>query len=177
MAVALFMCGCNSVGGTTLSEDLLAAQARQEIAELQRQYGQATDLITVQTPEKVSETRAVYQRVFTADAVIGVQGQMSVTGPDAWVEVVQSSQSTLVGSQHLIGTQVVDRLEMPDEQGVGGSATLTSYLSALQLGEKGERTRISGSYVSQVTHSAGLGWQISQMTLKILAVAAEPAGD
>ncbi len=144
--------------------------ARQEIAELLHQYALATDLIAADSAANEAQVESTYRRVFTADAQIGVRGQMSVSGPMAWIEVVKASSTALRGTQHLIGTQVVEIQRLPDAKGVGGQATMTSYLQATRVGAGGELSRVVGTYFSTATHAPGSGWQLSKLTLELLAV-------
>jgi hypothetical protein len=95
---------------------------------------------------------------------------MSASGPLAWLEFVKTSLSALRGTQHLIGSQVVEINSLPDLQGVGGAAVMTSYLLATQVGAGGEVSRVTGTYFSTATHTSEAGWQISEMMLEVLAV-------
>ena len=144
--------------------------ARQEIAQLQRLYAQATDLIAADPEANEAAVEATYLQIFTADAQFGVRGQMSASGPLAWLEFVKTSLSALRGTQHLIGSQVVEINSLPDLQGVGGAAVMTSYLHATQVGAGGEVSRVTGTYFSIATHTPEAGWQISEMMLEVLAV-------
>lgn len=162
--------GCAIMPADEDPTDTRLWRAKQEIAELQRLYGQATDLITRDTPGNAARCDAAYQRIFTPDATIGVGGQPAVTGPSAWLEIVKATQSKLVASQHLIGTQVVRVEQLPDARGGGGKASMTSYLMATQIGADGRWTTIVGTYTAQVVHTADLGWQIAGMRLALTGV-------
>ncbi len=146
-------------------------------------YAQATDLIAADPAANEAEVEATYLRLFTADAHIGVRGQMSVNGPLAWLEFVITSLSTLRGTQHLIGSQVVEINSLPNLQGVGGEAVMTSYLHATQVGADGELSRTIGTYFSTATYMPDMpdmpeaGWQFSEMMLELLAVDAPGSED
>ena len=150
--------------------------ARQEIAQLQRLYAQATDLIAADSEANEAAVAATYRRIFTTDAQIGVRGQMSVSGHLAWLEFVKTSLSAQRCTQHLIGSQVVEINSLPNLQGVGGEAVMTSYLHATQVGADGDLSRVTGTYFSTATHTPEAGWQLAEMMLEILAVDAPGPG-
>ncbi|MEQ8861569.1 MAG: nuclear transport factor 2 family protein [Pseudomonadales bacterium] len=178
LPAALLLAACAVPGcavGAPSADDAAVRQAlaEQEIARLQVRYGQATDLITRENTDS-SRTRAVYRRLFTERAEIGLQDQKHVVGPDAWLAFVEVSQAALQGSQHLIGSLVVEVVELPDPRGAGGRATMTSYLTATQVAPGGAIARIIGTYRAQAVHTPGIGWQLSRMTLSLLAVDRAP---
>ncbi len=150
--------------------------ARQEIAQLQRLYAQATDLIAADSEANEAAVAATYRRIFTTDARIGVRGQMSVSGHLAWLEFVKTSLSALRSTQHLIGSQVVEINSLPNLQGVGGEAVMTSYLQATQVGADGDLSRVTGTYFATATHTPEAGWQLAEMILEVLAVDAPGPG-
>lgn len=140
--------------------------AKDEIAELRRLYARATDLIGLDTESSVAEGRSIYQRVFTSDAKIGATGQPSVTGPDAWVKIANDALRVYQDTQHLIGTQVVEIVQLPDSEGKGGEAVMTSYLQAWHAKADGELWLFIGTYHDKVRSTPGVGWQIYDMALQ-----------
>jgi len=140
--------------------------AKEEIAELRRLYARATDLIGLDTEAGVAEGRATYHRVFTSDAKIGATGQPRVTGPDAWVKVANDALREYQDTQHLIGTQIVNVLQLPDAEGRGGEATMTSYLQAWHAKADGELWLFIGTYHDKARSTPGIGWQIYDMSLQ-----------
>ncbi len=140
--------------------------AKEEIAELRRLYARATDLIGLDTEAAVAEGRAIYHRVFTGDAKIGASGQPGVTGPDAWVKIVNDALLPYQDTQHLIGTQLVEIAQMPDASGAGGEATMTSYLQAWHAKADGELWLFIGTYYDRARFIPGTGWQIYDMSLQ-----------
>ena len=144
--------------------------AQQEIQELMRLYAQATDLIAADSSANEAQVESIYRRIFTEDAPIGVRGQMSVSGPSAWLEFVKASSSALRGTQHLIGSQIVEIKSLPNAEGHGGEAAMTSYLHATRVGAGGEISRVVGTYFATVTHAPETGWQLSELTLELLAI-------
>ena len=144
---------------------LAAAAARQEIMELRHAYGMATDLIGSNKDENVAAGLAIYRRIFIADARIGAAGIDPVGGPDAWAGVVRKALAPYAATQHLIGTQQVTDLQMPDPNGVGGSARMTSYLQAWHSTAEGDLWLYMGTYEDELVHGEGSGWQIARMML------------
>ena len=53
-----------------------------------------------------------------------------MSGPDAWVDVVEGALEEYNGTQHLIGSHVVAINALPDAEGNNGQANMTSYLQA-----------------------------------------------
>ena len=113
--------------------------------------------------------------MFTENARIGVRGQMSVEGPLAWLAVVKGSLGAMRGTQHLIGSQMVEIEQLPNAEGVGGQATLRSYLQATQVSATGQLSRVVGTYFATAAHSPDKGWQLSELTLELLAIDAPNA--
>jgi len=142
--------------------------ARQRIMELRHAYGLATDLIGKNTPEGIEAGRAIYHRIFTGDARIGAAGVESVKGPDAWVDVVKTALAPYNATQHLIGTQQVTSLTLPDGAGAGGAAHMTSYLQAWHSKANDDLWLFMGTYEDDLVHGEN-GWQISTMMLHQVA--------
>lgn len=147
--------------------------AKQEIAELRRLYARATDLIGMVTNESIAEGRAVYRRVFTPDAKIGAQGIDHATGPDAWADIVANALNVFVSTQHLIGTQLVEVASLPDANGHGGKASMTSYVQAWHATED-EVWLFIGTYKDQLTYTSAEGWQINEMLLEQISTDRRP---
>lgn len=142
--------------------------AKQEIAELRCLYAKATDLIGSGAPDAVAEGRAIYHRIFTPDATIAASMEDSVTGPDAWVDVVLEALEDYQDTQHLIGTQLVDIDSLPGADGTG-SGRMQSYLQAWHSKANGQLWLFMGSYDDQVVYSEANGWQIANMMLSEVA--------
>ena len=148
--------------------------AKQEIAELRRLYARATDLIGMVTDASIAEGRAIYHRIFTSSARIDA-GIDPAFGPDAWVDVVISFLTDYVATQHLIGTQLVDLVSLPDAQGQGGEASMKSYVQAWHATDDEVWTFI-GMYSDKLTHSKDAGWQINEMMLEQISSDRRPLG-
>ena len=147
------------------------SQARQEIEYLRRWYALATDRIGENTEESVAEGRKIYHRIFTKDCEIRVTDadkvSLSASGPDGWVDVVKAALSKRYEkTQHLIGTQLVRSITLPNAAGAGGRAAMSSYLQAWQVTPTGELHRVMGTYHDKVRYTPGVGWQIYDMTLE-----------
>jgi hypothetical protein len=153
----------------TTDERLRQQVARQEIRELRLAYGIATDLIGAKRESGRSEGRDIYHRIFTPQARIGADGIDAVTGPDAWVDVVAGALQPFNATQHLIGTQYVTDLRLPDARGAGGSARMQSYLQAWHSTADGELWLFMGTYEDELTYSEAHGWQIAAMMLRQVA--------
>ncbi|MFM8353863.1 MAG: nuclear transport factor 2 family protein [Gammaproteobacteria bacterium] len=147
----------------------LAALDRQEIMELRHAYGIATDLIGQGTPEAIESGRAIYRRIFTSDAEIGAAVVESVTGPDAWVDIVLDALEPYNATQHLIGTQHISLLVRPDSEGRGGHARMSSYLQAWHSRPDGYLWQFMGTYDDELVWSPSAGWQIRRMMLRQIA--------
>jgi len=146
-----------------------AALARQQIMELRHAYAVATDLIGTNVAANVERGRAIYHQIFAPGALIGAAGIEPVTGPDAWVQVVLRALEPYSATQHLIGTQYVSDLQLPDYEGAGGSAHLTSYLQAWHSMPDDRVWLYMGTYEDDLTFSAGHRWQITRMMLHAVA--------
>lgn len=154
-----------------LDEEAVArAVAVQEIETLRRLYARATDLIGLGTPEAVAEGRAIYRRIFAPDARItaGDDGRIdfSATGPDAWAEVVEQVLGQFAHTQHLIGTQLVLELSLPDDRGRGGEGVMESYLQAWHQDPGRVLDIFIGTYRDRVRYFPGMGWRIVEMHLE-----------
>lgn len=143
--------------------------ARQQIMELRHAYGIATDLIGKNTPDEIEAGRAIYRRIFTADASIGAAGVESVKGPDAWVDIVKEALAPYNATQHLIGTQHITGLVLPDRAGAGGAAHMSSYLQAWHSKADGHLWLFMGTYEDDLVWTEANGWQIRAMILKQVA--------
>jgi hypothetical protein len=150
-------------------ERLRLLTARQEICELRHAYGIATDLIGGNREPGLGEGRDIYRRIFTADARIGAAGIDPVTGPDAWVDVVAGALQRFSATQHLIGTQHVTALRLPDAGGAGGTARMQSYLQAWHSTADGDLWLFMGTYQDELVYSESHGWQIASMMLHQVA--------
>lgn len=139
--------------------------ARQEIRELRHAYGIATDLIGGNREPGLGEGRDIYRRIFTPEARIGAAGIEPVTGPDAWVDVVAGALAPYSATQHLIGTQYVTGLRLPDADGAGGAARMRSYLQAWHSTADGDLWLFMGTYEDELVYSEPHGWQIAAMML------------
>jgi len=147
------------------------AVARQEIEYLRRRYARATDLIGEGSPDSLAQGRRIYHEIFTADARIctSLDGevQLEAAGPDGWADVVQGALKEYVATQHLIGSQLVELVGLETDangQVTAGEATMTSHLQAWHARADSVWIFI-GSYVDQVRHCDGKGWQIQDMEL------------
>jgi hypothetical protein len=139
--------------------------ARQQIMELRHAYGMATDLIGKNTPNEIEAGRAIYRRIFTKDASIGAATVESVTGPDAWVDIVKKALAPYNRTQHLIGTQYITGLTFPDHAGNGGSAHMSSYLQAWHSNAEDDLWLFMGTYEDDLVWTREHGWQIRTMIL------------
>jgi hypothetical protein len=154
-------------------ETAAKTQAIQEIEYLRRWYAKATDQIGIATPESIAEGRAIYHRVFTADAQLdaGPDREPQV-GPDGWVDLVLGALGELGPTQHLIGTQLVEikSLVLDDECNVvAGSATMESYLQAWHEQKDEKVWLFLGTYFDDAVFIPGTGWRIEKMILQQVA--------
>ena len=162
--------------GATVSADGMSVEAmvaKQDIEYLQRFYARATDQIGTNVPENIEAGRAIYHRIFTSDATIAASDpagtKFRVTGPDEWVEVVDGALSVFDSAQHLLGTQIVELEALPDSEGRGGAASMTSYLQAWHHDPDRVIDIYLGTYYSKVRYTDGIGWQIYDMRLEKVA--------
>ena len=155
------------------NEPAVKTQAIQEIEYLKRWYAKATDQIGIATPESIAEGRAIYHRVFTADAQLDAgPGREPQVGPDGWLDLVLSALGELGPTQHLIGTQLVKikSLELDGECNVlAGSATMESYLQAWHEQKDEKVWLFFGTYFEDAVFIPGTGWRIEKMILRQVA--------
>lgn len=149
--------------------------------ELRHAYAIATDLIGSNIAASVDRGRAIYERIFAPTATIAADGIEPVIGPDAWVDIVLRALAPYSATQHLIGTQYVTDLRLPDAEGAGGRAHMTSYLQAWHSKPSDDLWLYMGTYEDDLCFSAGRGWQIERMMLHQVAadyrkVGRAPAG-
>jgi hypothetical protein len=131
---------------------------RVEIENLRRLYAKATDAIGRATPSAIAEGRAIYDRIFTPDVSIRTVGESPLTAknPAAWVDVVLKALRGYQGTQHLIGTQLVEF--------EGAEAVMQSYVNAWHQSEDGATFVFIGTYYDKVRQTEK-GWQIYDMVL------------
>ena len=163
--------GAGAVPNVSISSDELdQVIAIHKIEYLRKQYARATDLIGLNTDEGIAQGREIYRRIFTPDVKIDTTdlGKVvfSAVGPDAWVEVAAQALSVFKNTQHLIGTQLVDIQQLPDNQGKGGQATMTSYLQAWHHDPGRVVDIFIGTYHDKIRFSPEFGWQIYEMSLE-----------
>jgi hypothetical protein len=154
-------------GAAGADHELRTAAARQEIMALRHGYAIATDLLGKNKEPDAAEGLAIYRRIFAADARIGADGIEPVTGPDAWANVVKGALAPYAATQHLIGTQYITGLELPDGNG-GGRARMKSYLQAWHSKADGDLWLYMGLYEDELVHD-GAGWRIGGMMLRQIA--------
>jgi len=145
------------------------AIAKQEIVELRMLYARATDLIGTNSKDNVSKGREIYHRIFASNAKVSAEGIDPVHGPDAWVEIVEDALGTYDATQHLIGTPLIGEVTLPDANGKGGKATMTSYLQAWHSTPEHSLYMFMGTYHDTVEYTAENGWQITAMHLENVA--------
>ena len=150
--------------------------ARNRIMELRRMYGLATDLIGSGDASKVKEGEAIYEEIFTPAARLSAEGVETVNGPAAWADVVRNALEPYSATQHLIGTQVVTSLELP-EGDTPGHATMVSYLHAWHVEPDGALWTFLGTYHDKLVHTGGSGWQIDGMHLERVTGERRPTSD
>jgi len=149
------------------TDQLLATtMAKTQIVELRNLYARATDAIGRTTPEGIAEGRAIYHRIFTPDATLAAAGIDPVTGPDAWVDIVEGALEEYNATQHLIGSHVVEIESLPDADGNNGKASMTSYLQAWHSTPENRLFMFIGTYHDTCVSRAQHGWQIATMKLE-----------
>lgn len=149
--------------------EVLTPSDRQEIESLRRQYALATDLIGMGAAAEIKRARAIYQRIFTADADIRAVSKGEIIlqgrGPDNWVAHVQQALEPYTGVQHLIGTQLVSAV-CAGSSADPAEAVMSSYLQAWH-DRAGEHVLVYiGTYHDRVRHVPGVGWKIYDMELE-----------
>ena len=145
--------------------------ATQQIEYLRKKYGLATDLIGSKVPESIEEGRAIYRAIFAPEVKIsasnGGEGPtFDAVGADAWVDVVVHALQPFAVTQHLIGTQLVTIRSLPNSEGMGGSASMVSYVQAWHADPGGVVDIFIGTYRDKVAFTPQLGWQIIEMRLE-----------
>ncbi|MGI9327543.1 MAG: nuclear transport factor 2 family protein [Pseudomonadales bacterium] len=149
-------------------------RARTEIEYLRRWYAVATDALgKADEPQSIDEGKRIYHRIFTADAevdVVGGEGEpLQATGPDGWAAVAMKALQEYEATQHLIGTQVVDVLELETAgdgtEPVKGRAVMNSYLQAWHAWPDQRMRLVLGTYTDHLRYVPSIGWQIEKMTL------------
>lgn len=145
-----------------MTDRIAQAVDRQEIEYLRRLYGKATDTIGRATKEDVEAGRKIYREIFTPDVQIRTSNTgaepLTASSPDSWVDVVYTALKDYTGTQHLIGTQLVE-LD-------GDEATMESYLHAWHKNPDGSVYLFLGTYIDKVRRT-NQGWQIYDMTLRL----------
>ena len=145
--------------------------ARQEIEYLRRLYARATDLIGTGDEQAKSQGLAIYERIFTPDVTIRTTGSdtpYEATGASDWADVVSDALADYVATQHLIGTQIVEIMELDAAQSGSvnsGTGRMESYLQAWHEHQNGNVWVFIGTYEDYVRFTPGIGWQIYAMTL------------
>ena len=176
-AALLASTGTSKAASTSAIEEVVA---KAQISELRRMYGKATDLLgagkdhdhfggdePLSTEIKHFMARNIYRRIFTEDATISASGgALTGVGPDDWADKVAAALAPFSATQHMLGTQLVEIDEMPDDEGCGGGATMQSYLNALHEFSPGGNIGIyRGTYFDKVRYTPEIGWQIYDMNL------------
>jgi len=164
-------------GGVAVQADetpMTAVDATQNIEYLQRWYARATDLIGTNDPSNIEKGRAIYHRIFTPDVRISASDpeagrEFVAHGPDQWVDVVAGALAVFDSTQHLLGTQIVELESLPDAEGNGGQASMSSYLQAWHHDPDRVIDIFLGTYYSKVRYTQGVGWQIYDMRLEKVA--------
>lgn len=156
----------------SLDERYLLVLARQEIEDLRRQYCRATDALgRVDDSRSRQYGEATFYNIFSDDVAIRVTGTpapLSGTGPAAWIDIVSNALAPYESTQHLIGTQVVDFLDVQIEDGQihAGEAVMTSYLQAWHAWPDRRLRLVMGTYTDKVRWYPGSGWRIYDMVLE-----------
>ena len=147
------------------------SMATQQIEYLRKKYGLATDLIGSKVPESIEEGRATYRAIFAPEVKISASNggdgpTFDAVGADAWVDVVVHALQPFAVTQHLIGTQLVTINSLPNSEGMGGSASMVSYVQAWHADPGGVVDIFIGTYRDKVAFTPQLGWQIIEMRLE-----------
>lgn len=147
------------------------SMATQQIEYLRKKYGLATDLIGSKVPESIEEGRAIYRAIFAPEVKISASNggdgpTFDAVGADAWVDVVVHALQPFAVTQHLIGTQLVTVDSLPNSEGMGGSASMVSYVQAWHADPGGVVDIFIGTYRDKVAFTPQLGWQIIEMRLE-----------
>ncbi len=147
-------------------------QAKLEIEYLRRKYAKATDLIGRADPASIAQGRALYDEAFTPDAKYRVSNPggepLTADGPAGWAKIVLSVLEPYGPTQHLIGTQLVDILELELSSScepIKGRAHMESYVQAWHDTKPTEIWMFMGTYIDEVVYQPGTGWRIAEMQL------------
>ena len=156
---------------SSLAHAFALTVATQQIEYLRKRYARATDQIGTNTKEGIAGGREIYRQIFTPDVKIsasnGVDSELFVAhGPDAWVDVAASALQVFDATQHLLGTQLVAIDQLPDANGQGGHATMTSYLQVWHSDPDRVLDIYIGTYHDKVRYLPGVGWQIYEVHLE-----------
>ena len=117
LAVALILAMPSPVSAQSYS----VGDARSDVGQLRMMYGVATDLLARDGPGDFATALSIYRRIFDHDACIafapGAPGTgCSIGGPDTglnWANHVSSVLAPSIGTQHMLGSQVVAIDELP----------------------------------------------------------------
>jgi len=167
--------------------------ARSDVGQLRNMYGVATDLLARDGAGDFERALEIYERIFTDDVCIafapgdpgqgcfqgiaGISGPTGVSGaPEAWADFVSWALAPSLGTQHLLGSQVVAIDELPrgnpGTSNSTGHATMSTYLQAWQVFPtdppeegKGDLSLYIGTYFDLAEVTRGVGWQIYDMRL------------
>ena len=166
-----------------LEERYLLSLAREEIENLRRLYGRATDALGKINDQKEAEFGySTFQKIFTPNVRIRVEGgamDLSGSSPHGWAEVVTNALKGYESTQHLIGTQVVEfeDIQFSDGEIVSGRAGMSSYLQAWHAWPDRKARIVLGTYYDKVSFSVESGWQIYDMTLDYTSVEHRQMGE
>lgn len=145
---------------TAMSAEAQTVIDQQEIEYLRRWYAKATDAIGRAGDEDVAAGRAIYHQIFTPDVSIRTSGSgdpLTANSPDGWVDVVLDALRDYTGTQHLIGTQLVELN--------GDEAHMESYVHAWHKNPDGSVYHYLGTYIDKVRRTDE-GWRIYDMNLR-----------
>ena len=145
--------------------------ATQQIEYLRKKYGLATDLIGSKVPENIEEGRDIYRAIFAPEVKISASNggdgpTFDAIGPDAWVDVVVHALQPFAVTQHLVGTQLVTIDSLPNSDGVGGSASMISYVQAWHADPGRVVDIFIGTYRDKLAFTPQGGWKITEMRLE-----------
>lgn len=149
----------------------IQATAQLEIESLRRRYAQAVDSICRTGTPGNEFAASEFRKIFFPDAairfVVGGEVALQAIGPEEWTVVVTNAVSKYLGTQHLIGTQLVnfDSAESgPGGMIVSGEAVMVSHVQASHWTTDCVRVVI-GDYRDCVRFDAAAGWRIRAMDL------------
>ena len=145
--------------------------ATHQIEYLRKKYGLATDLIGSKVPENIEEGRDIYRAIFAPEVKISASNggdgpTFDAIGPDAWVDVVVHALQPFAVTQHLVGTQLVTIDSLPNSDGVGGSASMISYVQAWHADPGRVVDIFIGTYRDKLAFTPQGGWKITEMRLE-----------